>query len=40
MQVNATGVNPMRKAKQMKGDKEVRDYFNGKTQYVKGKGYQ
>ena len=32
--------NPSLKYKQMKGDKEVRDYFNGKSKYVKGKGWK
>lgn len=32
--------NPLLKYKQMKGDKEVRDYFNGKSKYVKGKGWK
>lgn len=31
--------NPSLKYKQMKGDKQVRDYFNGKSKYVKGKGW-
>ena len=33
-------LNPLLKYKQMKGDKEVRDYFNGKSKYVKGKGWK
>lgn len=33
-------LNPALKMKQMKGDKQVRDYFNGKSKYVKGKGWQ
>ena len=37
---NATGFNPQRKMKQMQGDKQVRDYFNGKSNYVKGKGWK
>ena len=32
--------NPALKMKQMSGDKQVRDYFNGKSKYVKGKGWQ
>ena len=30
-------LNPMLKMKQMRGDKQVRDYFNGKSQYKNGK---
>lgn len=33
-------LNPALKMKQMKGDKQVRDYFNSKSKYVKGKGWQ
>ena len=36
----ANSLNPLLKYKQMKGDKEVRDYFNGKSKYVKGKGWK
>lgn len=32
--------NPRLKMAQMKGDKQVRDYLNGKTKYVKGKGWK
>ncbi len=38
-QPNATNLNPMRKIKQMQGDKQVKDYFNGKSKYQKGKGW-
>ena len=34
---NATNLNPMLKAKQMIGDKQVRDFYSGKTTYRPGK---
>jgi hypothetical protein len=34
---NATTFNPRLKMAQMKGDKQVRDYFQGKSQYKNGK---
>lgn len=37
--VNGKSMNLLLKAKQMKGDKQVRDYFDGKTQYQRGKGW-
>ena len=39
IQSNATNLNPMLKAKQMTGDKQVRDFYSGKTTYQKGKGW-
>jgi hypothetical protein len=39
MENNGKTMNLMLKAKQAKGDKQVRDYFNGKTQYQQGKGW-
>lgn len=33
-------LNPKLKMKQMQGDKQVRNYFNGKSQYKQGKGWQ
>ena len=33
---NATTFNPKLKMAQMKGDKQVRDYFNGKSRYSNG----
>lgn len=35
-----TSFNPALKMKQMQGDKQVRDYFNGKSKYVPGKGWK
>jgi hypothetical protein len=35
--VNASTYNPMLKMAQMKGDKQVRDYFQGKSKYKNGK---
>ena len=35
-QVNASTYNPMLKMAQMKGDKQVRDYFQGKSKYKNG----
>ena len=34
-----TSFNPILKAKQMQGDKQVRNYFNGKTKYMTKKGW-
>lgn len=39
IQSNATNFNPILKAKQMAGDKQVRDFYSGKTTYQKGKGW-
>jgi hypothetical protein len=39
MEINGNSMNLMLRAKQAKGDKQVRDYFNGKTQYQQGKGW-
>lgn len=37
---NARSFNPILKMRQERGDKQVRDYFNNKSHYVKGKGWQ
>ena len=36
---NGSTLNPKLKMRQMRGDKQVRDFYNGKSKYVPGKGW-
>lgn len=36
---NGSTLNPTLKMRQMKGDKQVRDFYNGKSKYTPGKGW-
>lgn len=36
---NGSTLNPKLKMHQMRGDKQVRDFYNGKSKYVPGKGW-